>query len=144
MFVFIYHHSIPGIIYPIRPQSSINKMFIIANIVGATLLFLEAQLAYWAFSSLTGVPGLDPCSNTFPCAVNPLYNENFLGIPGLGVILGFYPMLNVAAVPILTITLRNNLMQVVPIKRWIRQCGYCQWLLNVSNSYHHLIESLGS
>jgi hypothetical protein len=41
-------------------------------------------------------------------------------------------MLNVAAVPILTITLRNNLMQVVPIKRWIRQSGSCLFLLEVS------------
>ena len=41
VFVFIYHHSIPGIIYPIRPQSSVNKMFVISNVFGATLLFME-------------------------------------------------------------------------------------------------------
>ena len=38
-------------------------------------------------------------------------------------------MLNVSAVPILTITLRNNFMQVVPVKRWIRNSGCCQFLL---------------
>ena len=40
-------------------------------------------------------------------------------------------MLNVAAVPILTITLRNNLMEVLPIKRWLRQCdcSCSRWLL---------------
>ena len=38
-------------------------------------------------------------------------------------------MLNVSAVPILTITLRNNFMQVVPVKRWIRNSGRCLFLL---------------
>ena len=38
-------------------------------------------------------------------------------------------MLNVSAVPILTITLRNNFMQVVPVKRWIRNAGCCKLLL---------------
>jgi hypothetical protein len=28
-------------------------------------------------------------------------------------------MLNVSSVPVLTITLRNNLMEVIPIKRWL-------------------------
>ena len=50
----------------------------------------------------------------------------------IGQICVFYPMLNVAAVPVLTITLRNNIMQVVPIKRWIRNSGMCLFLLEVS------------
>ena len=41
-------------------------------------------------------------------------------------------MLNVSAVPILTITLRNNFMQVVPVKRWIRNWNCCTFLLEVS------------
>jgi hypothetical protein len=28
-------------------------------------------------------------------------------------------MLNVSSVPVLTITLRNNLMEVIPIKQWL-------------------------
>lgn len=52
----------------------------------------------------------------------------------LGQFVQFYPMLNVAAVPILTITLRNNLMQVLPIKRWLRSCdnSVSRFLLEVS------------
>jgi hypothetical protein len=52
----------------------------------------------------------------------------------MGSFVQFYPMLNVAAVPILTITLRNNLMQVLPIKRWLRgcECGAARFLLEVS------------
>jgi hypothetical protein len=67
VFIFIYHHSIPGIIYPVRPQSALPKMFLISNITGAVLLFVEAQLAWYAFS---GLP--NNCEDTnydppFPC-----------------------------------------------------------------------------
>ena len=71
MFVFIYHHSIPGIVYPVRPQSAVNSMFLKANVIGACLLALEGQLAFWAFGGLT-----NECTS-FPCATQPLFNENF-------------------------------------------------------------------
>ena len=130
VFVFIYHHSIPGIIYPIRPQKSIKNMFMIANFTGALLLFIEGQLAWMAFSSLPNQCDADDVQ--FPCAVSPLFNENFQAIPVIGQVCQFYPMLNVSAVPILTITLRNNMMQVLPIKRWIKNSGCCLFLLDVS------------
>ena len=38
-------------------------------------------------------------------------------------------MMNIAAVPILNITLRNNLLEVFPIKNWIRARGKCLFLL---------------
>jgi len=64
VFAFIYHHSIPGIIRPVRPQTSVKSMFLYANIVGAFLLAMEGQLAFWAFS------GIDHgCSVGFPCSV---------------------------------------------------------------------------
>jgi len=75
VFVFIYHHSIPGIIYPIRPQKSIKNMFLIANFTGAVLLFIEGQLAWFAFSGLSN--SCDAGDVEFPCAVSPLFNENF-------------------------------------------------------------------
>jgi hypothetical protein len=111
VFIFIYHHSVPGIIYPVRPQSALPKMFLISNIVGGFMLFLEAQLAWYAFS---GLP--NNCEDTdyqpqFPCKPDPNgFNQNFNGIPGIGQFIQFYPMLNVAAVPILMISLRNNIM----------------------------------
>jgi len=37
-------------------------------------------------------------------------------LPGIGEITSFYPALNVAAVPILTITLRNNLFTILGLK----------------------------
>jgi hypothetical protein len=39
-------------------------------------------------------------------------------------------MLNIAAVPILNITLRNNLLDVFPIKEKIKKSGRCLFLLD--------------
>jgi len=48
-------------------------MFLTANIVAASLLFLEGLMAYLAFS---GLP--NPCSEgVYPCQVSKLFNENF-------------------------------------------------------------------
>jgi len=38
-------------------------------------------------------------------------------------------MLNIAAVPILNITLRNNLLDVIPIKKYIRKWNFATFLL---------------
>lgn len=40
-----------------------------------------------------------------------------------------------AAVPILNITLRNNLLEVIPLKRWIKNSGMCLWLLDDHKSH---------
>jgi hypothetical protein len=44
-----------------------------------------------------------------------------MGIPFVGQYVNFYPLLNVSSVPVLTITLRNNIMEVLPIKRWLHK-----------------------
>lgn len=116
VFVFIFHHSISGIVFPIRPQSNIKPMFLTSHLIGTFLLGLEGVMAFIAFS------GIDhECSGkgVYPCRVAKLFNENFVNIPFIGQVCNFYPMLNVSSVPVLTITLRNNLMEVVPIKRWL-------------------------
>ena len=105
-------------------------MLLSANIIAAILLITEGLLAYLAFSGLTNSCRPAEGATEFPCQVSDLFNENFQGIPVIGQICQFYPMLNVSAVPILTITLRNNFMQVVPVKRWIRSSGCCLFLLD--------------
>lgn len=82
-------------------------MFFWSFIIGSATLVLEAFLALIAFSHIT-----NPHCGDFPCKIQDLYNKNFLELPVIGQICNFYPMLNVAAVPILTITLRNNLLQL--------------------------------
>ena len=93
-FVFIYHHSVSGIIYPIRPQKHINKIFMWSNIIGSIFLITEAMLAFLAFSAIKNNPCLKPANwdkthpgqefeTKFPCEISGLYNENFLNIPVL-------------------------------------------------------------
>ena len=43
VFVFVFHHSISGVVTPIRPQTNIKPMFLISHIIGATLLALEGK-----------------------------------------------------------------------------------------------------
>ena len=43
VFVFIFHHSISGIVFPIRPQTEIRPMFMYSHIIGATLLAIEGN-----------------------------------------------------------------------------------------------------
>jgi len=50
-------------------------------------------------------------------------------------------MLNIAAVPILNITLRNNLLDVIPVKRWLRKKRCCLCLLK---DYKNSIKGLWS
>ena len=79
-FVFVYHHSISGIVYPVRPQKGINNAFFWSHIVASCFLWTEAILAYFAFGgrTLPCVPEHEGEPTEFPCKVMPLYNENFL------------------------------------------------------------------
>jgi len=105
-------------------------MFFWSHIAGSTFLVMEAFLAWLAFSGYANKCITDDGENgDFPCAVAGLYNYNMLEIPFIGQVCNFYPLLNIAAVPILNITLRNNLLDVLPIKRWIKSSGMCLFLL---------------
>ena len=53
VFTFLYQPAVPGIIYPVRPQRNLHRIFLISNIIAALFLFLEAQLAWEAYSGLT-------------------------------------------------------------------------------------------
>lgn len=67
-------------------------MLVLSFISGASILFVEAFLGMLAFAE-----------------IEKMYTDNFLEYPGIAQIVSFYPLLNMSAVPILTITLRNNL-----------------------------------
>ena len=86
-------------------------MFFWSFLLGSTTLLLEGLLAVLAFSHID-----NPHCDHFPCEIQELYNENFLDMPFIGQVSNFYPMLNVSAVPILTITLRNNLFQLLGLE----------------------------
>ena len=63
IFIFICHHSISGIVYPVRPQKHVPIMFKYSFLIGAIFLLAEALLAAIAF---TYVPGGNTDRNHFP------------------------------------------------------------------------------
>ena len=111
VFVFVIHHSVAGIVKPVRPQKSVYDILFYSFSLGSGILLIESILASVAFSSVT-----QPSCDTFPCEIKPLYNENFTALPFIGQVSNFYPAFNVAAVPILTITLRNNLFVMLGVQ----------------------------
>lgn len=50
VFTFLSHHSVSGIIYPVRPQSKVRNMFLYSFALGGGLLMLEGFLATFAFA----------------------------------------------------------------------------------------------
>mmetsp|Transcript_7389 Transcript_7389/g.8341 ORF Transcript_7389/g.8341 Transcript_7389/m.8341 type:complete len:292 (+) Transcript_7389:516-1391(+) len=110
VFVFVAHHSIAGIVKPVRPQKQVYNIIFYSFTIGAAILVIESLLASLAFSHINN----ENCDH-FPCEIQGLYNVNFESLPVIGQITNFYPTLNVAAVPILTITLRNNLFVMIGI-----------------------------
>ncbi len=105
IFIFIVHHSVSGIMYPVRPQKKVHQMFFSSFSLGAFFLLIEGVLAAFAFGHSEYKDDL----NEYPCSIQKLYNENFLKVPFIGQFTNFYPMLNVSAVPVLVITLRYNI-----------------------------------
>lgn len=104
-----------------------------AHIVGGAFLMIEAFLGWLAFGAFNTAK---TCPEGFSeCKVQELYNENFLSIPVIGPIANFYPMLNATAVPILLITLRNNLFEGLGMARGLERIGCPKALLNMQSFY---------
>lgn len=81
-------------------------------------MFCVGLMAFLAFSGIDHECGVGE-NPKYPCRIADLFNKNFVNIPFIGLVCNLYPMLNVSSVPVITITLRNNLMEVIPIKRWL-------------------------
>ena len=62
LFIFICHHSISGIISPVRPQRHVKYMFPTSFVLGGACLFIQAVLATFAF----GNKSLPTDKNEFP------------------------------------------------------------------------------
>ena len=137
VFAFIFHHSTAGIVVPMRPQTEIRAMVVRSHIIGVIFLGVEGMLAWMTFGKFkdyndTKNPIL--CPKDFPdCVIKNLYNENFLSVPFIGQVVNFYPFLNTAAMPILLITLRNNLFEALNLKPKLRKIGIPESLLGNTN-----------
>lgn len=122
-FTFLCHHSLSGSVAPLKPKLSYRKSFLQAHLIALFTLLAQGMLAFWAFGGLDS----NDC-NKFPCAIQELFNENFLALPVISEIVNYYPFLNVSAAAILTITLRNNIFAAFQLKRRLQ--GRMGWLVD--------------
>eukprot|EP00826_Nyctotherus_ovalis_P046873 TRINITY_DN5335_c0_g1_i15.p1 TRINITY_DN5335_c0_g1~~TRINITY_DN5335_c0_g1_i15.p1 ORF type:complete len:385 (+),score=54.48 TRINITY_DN5335_c0_g1_i15:156-1310(+) len=137
IFTTFIHHSVPGMVYPLRPQTKLKNTFINSYVFHAIILLLHCILGVFAFGDRT-----NEC-NQFPCKVKDIFNLTFMSLPVVGPTVQFFPALAIAVFPVLAITLRSNILQVLgksttavrcelscrlPCVLFRRFCGHC-WCL---------------
>ena len=64
VFAFLCHHSLPGILKPVRPEQSIKKILFWGYICGCCIMYSVAVTAVLAFGDLT-----NDCEDSFPCSL---------------------------------------------------------------------------
>lgn len=64
VFAFLSHHSLPGILKPIRPETSIKKVIFWGYVCGCIIMYMVALTAVLAFGDLT-----NKCEDSFPCSL---------------------------------------------------------------------------
>ena len=110
LFVFMSHHSIPGMVENFTPQKRLIKLLIIGYIFSLIFIVLYSYIGLFAFSN----PNYQCDKNSeFPIAIQSTFSSNFLGLPVVGYIINYYPILNVITSGMQLITLRNNILEAI-------------------------------
>ena len=117
VFVFMCHHSLPGILAPVRNKRTLVPMLVAAYgtvFVAYVLLCLFAQLAFGGTAAATCGTGPGAA-----CEIQALYTSNFASydVHAIGSTIALFPVLLIDSFPLVVISLRNNLMQLLPIGR---------------------------
>ena len=110
LFVFMSHHSIPGMVENFTPQRRLIKLLIIGYIFSLIFIVSYSYVGLFAFSK----PELS-CDkdDPFPIAIQSTFSSNFLGLSVVGYIINYYPILNVITSGMQLITLRNNILEAI-------------------------------
>ena len=110
LFVFMSHHSIPGMVENFTPQKRLIKLLIIGYIFSLLFIVLYSYVGLFSFSN----PEYSCDKNhDFPIAIQSTFSSNFLGLPVIGYIINYYPILNVITSGMQLITLRNNILEAI-------------------------------
>ena len=110
LFVFMSHHSIPGMVENFTPQKRLIKLLIIGYIFSLLFIVLYSYVGLFSFSN----PEYSCDKNhEFPIAIQSTFSSNFLGLPVIGYIINYYPILNVITSGMQLITLRNNILEAI-------------------------------
>ena len=110
LFVFMSHHSIPGMVENFTPQRRLIKLLITGYIFSLIFIVAYSYVGLFAFSK----PNLS-CDkeSPFPIAIQSTFSSNFLRLPVVGYIINYYPVLNVITSGMQLITLRNNILDAI-------------------------------
>ena len=110
LFVFMSHHSIPGMVENFTPQRRLIKLLIVGYIFSLLFIVLYSYVGLFAFSD----PKFSCDKNApFPIAIQSTFSSNFLGLSVVGYIINYYPVLNVITSGMQLITLRNNILEAI-------------------------------
>jgi len=115
VYAFMCHHSLPSIVAPIKTKSWVIKLFAIDILL---ILFTYVTLSWSAMFAFGTVknPTCPPYPGP-PCKIQSLYIFNFSSyhIVFIAKFLGLFPVVTLSAnYPLLMITLRNNVMELIP------------------------------
>jgi hypothetical protein len=64
MMTFMWHHSLPALVRPVRPEKNLNAMILSANTVAFTVIMIISITAVLAFGELT-----NDCKDHYPCKI---------------------------------------------------------------------------
>jgi hypothetical protein len=109
LFVFMSHHSIPGMVENFSPQKNLVKILILGYFFSFIFIVFYGYISLFAFSK----PNLSCDNKQFPTAIQATFSSNFLGLPIIGYIINYYPILNVITSGMQLITLRNNILDAI-------------------------------
>lgn len=117
IYAFMCHHSLPSIVTPIQEKRHINWIFLGDSILILMTYIALCWTAVWAF----GAAANPTCGNEPgpPCQLQKLYTMNFssFNIHPIAIFLVLFPVLTLSTnFPMIAITLRNNLMQLITYK----------------------------
>ncbi|KYQ91920.1 transmembrane protein [Tieghemostelium lacteum] len=121
IYAFMCHHSLPSIITPIEKKSKLYTLmsfdFVLIFIAYSTICITSL----FAFGSITNPTCSANNIHTFiPCSIQSLYIFNFTSynVKFIAMFLGLFPVFTLSTNYILiSITLRNNLMQLITWKK---------------------------
>eukprot|EP00494_Astrolonche_serrata_P026340 UN26601 len=99
------HHSVPGLVSPVRPQSTITLAVKVSYIISFIMCTVLCLMAMIAFGNVKNESCQDKDSD--PCKINELYNLNFSSyhIRWISTFVDTYPLLMVALFPLVGISL---------------------------------------
>ena len=110
LFVFMSHHSIPGMVENFTPQRRLIKLLIIGYFFSLIFIVLYSYVGLFAFANPNYSCDKDA---DFPIAIQSTFSSNFLGLSFVGYIINYYPILNVITSGMQLITLRNNILESI-------------------------------